>query len=126
MRKDERTLIDRVKHGDTEAMQMLYERYYRPMFNTAYRIVNDFHFAEDVMHEAFLKAFDRIGTFEGRAPFGAWLKRIVVNESLQWLRKYGRFSAARLRPARHGRRRHSAVGRIGSEKSLGSLAPLAG
>ncbi len=60
------------------------------MFNTAYRILNDFHFAEDVMQEAFLKAFEKIDSFEGRSTFGAWLKRIVINESLAWLKKYKR------------------------------------
>jgi len=62
--------------------------YARAMFNTAYRITGDYHYAEDIMHEAFIKAFDHIDSYRGDASFGAWLKRIVINESLQWLRKY--------------------------------------
>ncbi len=95
MNEKERILIEKCKQGDTKAMSMLYEMYYRPMFNTALRIVNDFHFAEDVMHEAFIKAFERIESFRGSASFGAWLKRIIINESLQWIKKYGRFSTNR-------------------------------
>jgi len=43
--------------------------------------------AEDIMQEAFLKAFDKIGTFKGEVSFGAWLKKIVVNHSLDYLKK---------------------------------------
>ncbi len=86
----ERELIAACKRGDTAAMEALYRQYAKPMFNVAYRIVNDYHFAEDVMQEAFLKAFERIGQFRGEASFGAWLKRITVNESLNWIKKYQR------------------------------------
>lgn len=87
----EKKLIDACRNGDRTAMEKLYVMYYKPMFNTAYRIVNDFHFAEDIMQESFLKAFEKLDRFEGRSTFGAWLKRIVINESLQWLKKYKRF-----------------------------------
>ena len=92
MDEREKILIRQCKAGNTNAMSRLYELYYRPMFNTAYRIVNDFHFAEDVMHEAFIKAFEHIHSFRGDAGFGAWLKRIIINESLQWIKKYGNFN----------------------------------
>ncbi len=87
----EKKLVDACRSGDKTAMEKLYVMYYKPMFNTAYRIVNDFHFAEDIMQESFLKAFEKLDGFEGRSTFGAWLKRIVINESLQWLKKYKRF-----------------------------------
>ena len=56
------------------------------MYNTSLRIVRDPDDAEDVMQEAFLKAFSRIGTYRGEVSFGAWLKRIVVNKSLDFIR----------------------------------------
>ncbi|MCP4313914.1 MAG: sigma-70 family RNA polymerase sigma factor [Bacteroidetes bacterium] len=56
------------------------------MYNTTLRIVRDSDDAEDVMQEAFLKAFLKIGTYRGEVSFGAWLKRIVVNKSLDFLR----------------------------------------
>jgi RNA polymerase sigma factor (sigma-70 family) len=57
------------------------------MFNTALRIVNDTHWAEDVMQEAFLKAFTKLESFKGEVAFGAWLKKIVVNHSLDAYKK---------------------------------------
>jgi len=52
------------------------------MYNTALRIVKDSAEAEDVMQESFLIAFTKLSTFKGDAPFGSWLKRIVVNNSI--------------------------------------------
>jgi len=89
MNKKDKILVERIKKGDKQAMAEIYDTYYKPMFNTAYRIVNDFHFAEDVLHEAFIKAFTHIHQYKGTASFGAWLKRIIINESLQWIKKYG-------------------------------------
>ena len=60
------------------------------MYNTALRIVKDAHWAEDIMQEAFLKAFTRIDTFKGEVSFGAWLKKIVVNHSLDNYKKINR------------------------------------
>lgn len=57
------------------------------MFNTALRIVNDSHWAEDVMQEAFLKAFTKLDSYKGEVAFGAWLKKIVVNHSLDSYKK---------------------------------------
>lgn len=61
----------------------VYDRYYRAMYNTALRIVKDSAEAEDVMQEAFLSAFTKLDTFRGEVAFGAWLKRIVINKSIQ-------------------------------------------
>jgi RNA polymerase sigma factor (sigma-70 family) len=52
------------------------------MYNIALRIINDTAEAEDVMQESFLKAFSKLDTFSGEVTFGAWLKKIVVNKSL--------------------------------------------
>ena len=57
------------------------------MFSVSNRILNDVMEAEDVMQEAFLKAFKKIDTYKGEVSFGAWLKRIVVNRSLDQLKK---------------------------------------
>lgn len=80
-------IIDRCKKGEQKAQFQLYKLYYKAMYNTSYRIVNDRMEAEDVMQEAFLKAFDKIGTYSGRVSFGAWLKRIVINHSLDEIKK---------------------------------------
>ena len=57
------------------------------MFNTALRIVKDSHWAEDIMQEAFLKAFTKLDSFKGEVTFGAWLKKIVVNHTLDNYKK---------------------------------------
>jgi len=80
-------IIDRCKKGEQKAQFQLYKLYYKAMFNTSFRIVNDQMEAEDIMQEAFLKAFDKIHTYSGRVSFGAWLKRIVINHSLDELKK---------------------------------------
>ena len=79
-------LIKACGKGDRKAQFELYRLYSSAMYNTALRIVRDPDDAEDVMQEAFLKAFSRIGTYRGEVSFGAWLKRIVVNKSLDFLR----------------------------------------
>ncbi len=75
------------KKNNAKAQLEIYNRYYKAMYNTVYRIVNQPDDAEDVMQEAFIKAFDKLHSFKGNSTFGAWLKRIVVNESLTWIRR---------------------------------------
>ena len=65
----------------------IYDRYYRAMYNTALRIVKDPAEAEDIMQESFLSAFTKLETFKGEVTFGAWLKRIVINNSIYQYRK---------------------------------------
>ena len=57
------------------------------MYSVCMRIINNDAEAEDVMQEAFLKAFTKIDTYKGEVSFGAWLKRIVINRSLDYLKK---------------------------------------
>ncbi len=78
-------LIDGCREGDQKAQFQVYKLYYKAMFNTSLRIVNDDMEAEDVMQEAFLSAFEKINTYSGNVSFGAWLKKIVVNRSLDAL-----------------------------------------
>jgi len=80
-------LIDGCKTGDQKAQFQIYKLYYKAMYNTSLRIVNDSMEAEDIMQESFLSAFEKIDTYSGTVSFGAWLKRIVVNRSLDTLSK---------------------------------------
>jgi len=75
-------LINGCIAGDQKAQFQIYKLYYKAMYNTSLRIVNDTMEAEDIMQEAFLSAFEKINTYSGTVSFGAWLKRIVVNRSL--------------------------------------------
>jgi len=80
-------LVAKCKIGDSQSYALLYERYARPMFNTSLRIVNNRGDAEDVLQEAFTSAFQYLGDFDYSSTFGAWLKRIVVNRSIDLLRR---------------------------------------
>lgn len=57
------------------------------MYNVGYRIVNNEEEAEDVLQEAFISAFRNLEFYRGDATFGAWLKRIVVNKAINYLKK---------------------------------------
>lgn len=57
------------------------------MFNICYRITNDRDDAEDVLQESFVSAFKNLSSYNGTASFGAWLKRIVINKSLNFIKK---------------------------------------
>ncbi len=74
-------LIDACRHGDAKAQFEIYKLYYKAMYNSCFRILNNTQEAEDVMQEAFLSAFDKINSYKGEVSFGAWLKRIVVNRA---------------------------------------------
>ena len=75
-------LVERCRYGDQRAQMEIYDRYYKAMYNTAYRITGHSAEAEDIMQESFLNAFTKIESFKENSTFGAWLKRIVVNESI--------------------------------------------
>lgn len=66
------------------------------MYNTAIRILKDSFEAEDIMQEAFLTAFTKMDSYKGEVAFGAWLKRIVVNKSINQLRKNNRYEMAKM------------------------------
>ncbi|HBI01213.1 MAG TPA: RNA polymerase sigma factor [Flavobacterium sp.] len=85
-------LISLCKQNNQKAQLEVYNRYCKAMYNVALRIVKDEHFAEDVMQEAFLKAFQKLETFKGEVAFGAWLKRIVINYSIDFYKKNSFFN----------------------------------
>ncbi|MCP4551136.1 MAG: sigma-70 family RNA polymerase sigma factor [Bacteroidetes bacterium] len=80
-------LINACLVGDQKAQYKIYKLYYKAMYNTSYRILKNEMDAEDVMQEAFLDAFQKIHQYDKSAAFGAWLKRIVINKSLDKYRK---------------------------------------
>ena len=80
-------LIDRCRKQESEAQFEIYRLYYKAMYNTSLRIVQDPVEAEDIMQESFLSAFQKINMYSGSVSFGAWLKKIVVNRSLDSLKK---------------------------------------
>ena len=81
------TIINQCKNNDAKAQMQLYNLYCKAMFLIAYRYVKDRFLAEDVMQDAFIKAFKNIDTYKNEVAFGAWLKRIVINQSIDYLKK---------------------------------------
>lgn len=82
-----RELVAQCKKGDRKAQFELYKLYSKAMLNVSFRIVNHIAEAEDILQESFLQAFKSIEEFEGLSTFGLWLKQIVVNRSINQLRK---------------------------------------
>ena len=80
-------LVNACKRNDRNAQIKLYELYSKAMYNTSLRIVKDSMLAEDIMQESFLAAFNALPNFRQEVPFSVWLKKIVVNKSLDELRK---------------------------------------
>jgi len=80
-------IIDGCVGGDQKSQFKLYKLYYKAMYNASLRIVNDSMEAEDIMQDAFLAAFEKIDTYGGKVSFGAWLKKIVINKSLDNIKK---------------------------------------
>jgi len=75
------------KQGSKKACYELYKLYSKAMLNVAFRIVGNIAEAEDVLQESFLDAFNKLKDFRQETTFGLWLKQIVVNRSINFLRK---------------------------------------
>lgn len=80
-------LVEKCQQNDRKSQMQLYDLYCKAMYNTANNFVKDSSLAQDLMQESFIKAFKNINTFNGEATFGAWLKRIVINNCLDHLKK---------------------------------------
>ncbi len=80
-------LIEACRNQNRNAQVRIYELYFKALYNTSLRIVNNPAEAEDIMQESFLEAFKKIESYRAEGSFGAWLKRIVVNNSINHLRK---------------------------------------
>jgi len=79
-------LIEACLQNDSVAQYKLYSLYSKAMLNVAFRICNNVEQAEDLLQESFISAFKNLSSFKGTASFGSWLKRIVINTSLNYLR----------------------------------------
>jgi len=87
VKDDESALVAAAKAGDVSAFETLVGRYERKIFRLTQNITQNREDAEDAMQEAFLKAYEHLGGFEGNSRFYTWLVRIAVNQALMKLRK---------------------------------------
>jgi RNA polymerase sigma-70 factor, ECF subfamily len=84
---DESALVAQAKAGDQNAFAELVNRYERKIYRLAKNITRNDEDAEDVLQDAFLKAYTHLDNFKGDSKFYTWLVRIAVNEALMRLRK---------------------------------------
>ena len=84
---DELALVQAAKGGDVSAFEELVKRYDRNVFRIAQHITQNREDAEDVVQDAFLKAYTNLNQFQGQSKFYTWLVRIAVNEALMKLRR---------------------------------------
>lgn len=84
---DESVLVNAARKGDIAAFEALVRRYDRNVFRIAQHITQNREDAEDVVQDAFLKAYQNLGQFQGQSKFYTWLVRIAVNEALMRLRR---------------------------------------
>src|SRR5260370_20544312 len=84
---DELALVNAAKAGDVAALEELVRRYDRNVFRIAQHITQNSEDAEDVVQDAFLKAYSNLAQCQGQSKFYTWLVRIAVNEALMKLRR---------------------------------------
>jgi RNA polymerase sigma-70 factor (ECF subfamily) len=88
--EEDRALIAQAQAGDTGAFRSLVERHQRRAFAVAFAKVRDENDANEIVQDAFLRAYKNLGTFQGSSSFFTWLYRIVTNLSIDLMRKPGR------------------------------------
>jgi len=85
--EQDRALVRRCLEGKRDAFGGLVDRYHKPLFNVALRMLNNVQDAEDVTQTVFLNAFLRLRTYDPRYKFFSWIYRMTVNESLNALKR---------------------------------------
>jgi RNA polymerase sigma-70 factor (ECF subfamily) len=85
--KNNTDLISKAKKSNREAQHMLYEQYAPKMLSVCRYYINDLQHAEDVMLQGFFKAFTHLNQFEDKGSFEGWLRKIMVRESISFLRQ---------------------------------------
>ena len=83
----EKDLIKACKKQNAKAQRMLYDKYSPSMLGLCRRYVRGEQESEDIMINGFMKVFSKIGSYEGKGSFEGWMKRIMINEALGYLRK---------------------------------------
>jgi len=91
MEIDDKQIIQQCLNGSKNAFELLVEKYYKVIFNVAYRMTGDSDDAEDITQTVFIKVFDRLADYDYRHKFFSWLYRMVINETLNFLKASKKF-----------------------------------
>lgn len=81
----DQALAERARRGETELFGELVARYQTSVFNVCYRLMGERNAAEDLAQEAFIRAYQRLHTFDPARPFGPWMRRVAANVCLNHL-----------------------------------------
>lgn len=84
-------VVERVLAGETALYEIIMRRYNQRLYRVVRAILRDDSESEDVLQDAYVRAYQHLGQFEKRAPFSTWLARIAVNEALARIRRRNRF-----------------------------------
>src|SRR6478609_8530835 len=86
MQLDDAAAVARARDGDQEAFRVLVDRHSRSIYRLAFRMTGRAEDAEDVVQEAFVRAYRQLSRFESRSNFATWLYRITFNCSIDYMR----------------------------------------
>lgn len=96
---DEKQLVKECLRGNTNAQRMLYERFAKTMLGVCYRYTKSLKDAEDVLQDGFVKVFTNIHQYKFEGELGAWIRRIMVNTALNYLKSNRRYRDEMFFPA---------------------------
>ena len=85
--KDDSALIERLKAGDQDALEALFNLYSPKLYNVAHRIVGDVADTQEVIQDVFWTAYRKAKTFRGNSQFSTWLYRLTINAALERIRR---------------------------------------
>ena len=102
IRESDALAVERTLAGERDAFRVLVERHSQQLFRLAYRMTRSEHDAEEVVQEAFLRAFRNLGQFGSRANFGTWVYRIAANYAIDRMRQKRSEEARRNAPSSAG------------------------
>ncbi len=87
MQYTHKDIIERCKEGNRQAQFELYRLYSKAMYNTCVRMLKSTEDAEDVLQDSFVDVFTKLDSFKYESSIGAWIKRVVINNCINFLRK---------------------------------------
>jgi len=98
-KSDDSALVNSCRNGDRKAFEILLIRYEKPVYNAAFRMLNNTEDARDVTQTVFLKAYEHLDDFNPQFRFFSWIYRIALNESVNCLNKRNRTEELDREPA---------------------------
>jgi len=91
--KDDNELVREVIDGNISSFEILIERYQNTIFNLIFRMTGNTENAKDITQDVFIKAFEKIHSFQFKYKFFSWLYRIAINETINWTKKNPRMES---------------------------------